>query len=360
MNAEDRAVADSVLEVRDLRVHFPMDEGLLKAVDGVDFDVPRSRTLGLVGESGCGKSVTSQAILRIVPRPGVTTGRVHLIRKTNGSSQRVDIGSMDDEGEEIRAIRGKDIAMIFQEPMACFSPYYTMGNQLIEAILLHRTRDPVEAHDLAVAMLREVGIAEPERAINGYPHEYSGGMRQRVMIAMALSCNPSLLIADEPTTALDVTIQAQVLELMKQLQAELGMSIFYITHDLGVIAEICDEVAVMYLGKIVERACVVPLFQDPLHPYTQGLLRSLPRIDGRTKDRLDSIEGVVPIPLDLPPRCGFCDRCASVIRGLCDSFDVPMVEVKPGHAVRCFLHPEVVEAHERAETRGARGAGAAP
>ncbi len=341
----------AVLEVRDLRVHFPMDEGLLKAVDGVDFDVPRGRTLGLVGESGCGKSVTSQAILRIVPRPGITTGRVHLIRKVNGAAERVDIGGMDDDGEQIRAIRGKDIAMIFQEPMTCFSPYYTMGNQLMETILLHRTSDRRAARELAVEMLAKVGIAEPEKALAGYPHEFSGGMRQRVMIAMALSCNPVLLIADEPTTALDVTIQAQVLELMKQLQAAFGMSILYITHDLGVIAEICDEVAVMYLGKIVERTAAIPLFQDPLHPYTRGLLRSIPKIDAREKERLRSIEGVVPVPLDLPPRCGFCDRCESAIRGLCDTSDVPMAEVRPGHAVRCFLYQECVAARD-ARARG--------
>jgi peptide/nickel transport system ATP-binding protein len=346
MSPGEPVVAETVLEVRDLRVHFPMDEGLLKAVDGVSFDVPRGRTLGLVGESGCGKSVTSQAILRIVPRPGITSGRVHLVRKVNGAAERVDLGSMDDEGEEIRAIRGKDIAMIFQEPMTCFSPYYTMGNQLIEAILLHRTSDRKAARGLAVEMLAKVGIAEPEKALAGYPHEFSGGMRQRVMIAMALSCNPILLIADEPTTALDVTIQAQVLELMKQLQAAFGMSILYITHDLGVIAEICDEVAVMYLGRIVERAAAVPLFQDPRHPYTRGLLRSIPKIDAREKERLQSIEGVVPLPLELPPRCGFCDRCESAIQGLCDTFDVPMAEVEPGHAVRCFLYPQCVAARE--------------
>ncbi|MCX7031316.1 MAG: ABC transporter ATP-binding protein [Spirochaetes bacterium] len=344
MKPGDHVVADTVLEVRDLRVHFPLDEGLLKAVDGVDFDVTKGRTLGLVGESGCGKSVTSQAILRIVPRPGITSGRVHLFRGGNGATERVDIDSMDDEGEEIRAIRGKDIAMIFQEPMTCFSPYYTMGNQLMEAILLHRTPDKAAARELAVAMLKEVGIADPEKTIDGYPHEFSGGMRQRVMIAMALSCNPSLLIADEPTTALDVTIQAQVLELMKRLQAEFGMAILYITHDMGVIAEMCEEVAVMYLGKIVESAAAVPLFEEPLHPYTRGLLRSIPKIDARQRERLQSIEGVVPLPLDPPPRCGFCDRCVSAMPGLCDSFDVPMVEVKPRHSVRCFLYPEVVAA----------------
>jgi len=344
MSDEKPPATDTVLEVRDLRVHFPLDEGLLKAVDGVDFDVKRGATLGLVGESGCGKSVTSQAILRIVPKPGITTGGVHLIRASNGGRERVDLGAMDEDGEAIRAIRGRDIAMIFQEPMTCFSPYYTMGNQLMEPILLHRTDDRDAARDIAVAMLKEVGIARPEKALDGYPHEFSGGMRQRVMIAMALSCSPSLLIADEPTTALDVTIQAQVLELMKQLQAEFGMSILYITHDLGVIAEICDEVAVMYLGRIVECAEAVPLFADPMHPYTQGLLRSIPKIDAKERERLASIEGTVPLPLDLPPRCGFCDRCDSAIKGLCDSRNVPIVEVKPGHAVRCFLFPQCVEA----------------
>jgi len=344
MNTAESAGSRSGLEVRDLRVHFPIDEGLLKAVDGVDFDVTRGKTLGLVGESGCGKSVTSQAILRIVPKPGLTTGRVHLIRQRDGGEERVDLVAMDDDGEQIRAIRGKDIAMIFQEPMTCFSPYYTMGNQLMESILLHRTADRDAAREIAVAMLREVGIAKPEKALDGYPHEFSGGMRQRVMIAMALSCNPGLLIADEPTTALDVTIQAQVLELMKHLQAEFGMSILYITHDLGVIAEICDEVAVMYLGKIVARSDAVPLFADPLHPYTRGLLRSIPKIDAKEREHLASIEGTVPLPLDLPPRCGFCDRCEAAIPDLCDSRDVPMAEVKPGHAVRCFLHPQCVEA----------------
>jgi peptide/nickel transport system ATP-binding protein len=342
MSGEERMMGmmeGNVLEVRDLRVHFPLDEGLLKAVDGVDFTLRKGRTLGLVGESGCGKSVTSQAVMRLVPQPGVTSG---LIRMGD-----VDLGALDADGKEIRAIRGRDIAMIFQEPMTCFSPYYTMGNQLMEAILLHRTPDREAARDIAVDMLRKVGIADPRKTIDGFPHEFSGGMRQRVMIAMALSCNPGLLIADEPTTALDVTIQAQVLELMKRLQAEFGMAILYITHDMGVIAEMCEEVAVMYLGRVVEHSAVVPLFEEPLHPYTRGLLRSIPKIDARQRERLQSIEGVVPIPLDPPPRCGFSDRCESAIPGLCDSFDVPMVEVRPQHSVRCFLYRQVIEAHER-------------
>ena len=331
------------LEVNNLKVHFKLDEGMLKAVDDVSFKITKGQTLGLVGESGCGKSVTSQALLRIVPEPGTIQGSIELTRPDGNV---VDLAALGVESAEMRAIRGKDITMIFQEPMTSFSPLYTMGNQLMEAILLHRTNDKKEARSIAVEMMRKVGIANPENRIDEYPHEFSGGMRQRMMIAMALSCNPELLIADEPTTALDVTIQAQVLELMKSLQQEYGMSILFITHDLGVIAEMCDEVAVMYLGKIVESGDADTIYYDPKHPYTQGLLKSIPKIGTRTKEKLDSIEGVVPLPLDTPPRCGFFDRCTSMIPGLCDCCDVPIVDLKPGHSVRCFLYPEVVAAHE--------------
>lgn len=331
------------LEVKDLKVHFKLDEGMLKAVDGVSFSIAKGKTLGLVGESGCGKSVTSQALLRIVPDPGSIQGRMMLTR-TDGSI--VDLAAIGAESDEIRSIRGKDITMIFQEPMTSFSPLYTMGNQLTEAILLHRTSNKEEARSIAIEMMRKVGIANPEERIDEYPHEFSGGMRQRMMIAMALSCNPELLIADEPTTALDVTIQAQVLELMKELQREFDMSILFITHDLGVIAEMCDEVAVMYLGRIVETGSADTIFYDPKHPYTEGLLRSIPKIGTRSKEKLDSIEGVVPLPLDSPPRCGFYDRCERMIEGMCDCRDVPLVELEPGHSVRCFLYPEVVAAYE--------------
>ena len=334
----------SFLRVEDLKVHFRLDEGVLKAVDGVSFSLEKGRTLGLVGESGCGKSVTSQAILRIVPDPGRIEGHVYYRRRGAGV---VDLAALDGEGREIRSIRGKDISMIFQEPMTSFSPLYTMGNQLMEAILLHRTHDKEEARRIAIDMMTKVGIADPETRIDEYPHEFSGGMRQRVMIAMALSCNPDLLIADEPTTALDVTIQAQVLELMKSLQAELGMSILFITHDLGVIAEMCDDVAVMYLGKVVEHCSVDELFYNPRHPYTEGLLKSIPKIGKRNKEeKLAAIKGVVPQPLDLPPRCGFHDRCDRMMSGLCDAYDVPQAEVAEGHTVRCFLYPEVMAKHE--------------
>ncbi len=252
-----------LLRVENLRIHFQLDEGTLKAVDGVSFSLEKGETMGLVGESGCGKSVTSQAIMRIVPSPGSTSGSVFLSRSKN--TEPIDLCALDPEGRQIRAIRGKDITMIFQEPMTSFSPLYTMGNQLMEAILLHRTRDRRESRNIAIEMLRKVGIADPEKRIDDYPHEFSGGMRQRVMIAMALSCNPDLLIADEPTTALDVTIQAQVFELMKGLQQEFGMSILFITHDLGTVAEMCDNVAVMYLGKIVELASAETVFYRPAH-----------------------------------------------------------------------------------------------
>jgi peptide/nickel transport system ATP-binding protein len=342
---------DMLLEVENLAVHFHLDEGVLKAVDGVDFTLASGSTLGLVGESGCGKSATSQAILRIVPDPGVTSGSIRLHRRRNGGGSVTDLAALPADGDEIRGIRGKDISMIFQEPMTSFSPLYTMGNQLMEAILIHRTKDKAEAREIAIEMLGKVGIANPAKRIDEYPHEFSGGMRQRVMIAMALSCNPQLLIADEPTTALDVTIQAQVLELMKGLQRELGMSILYITHDLGVIAEMCADVAVMYLGRIVEMAPVDAIFHDPRHPYMAGLLRAIPRIGERKKERLESIEGVVPMPLGLPPQCGFHDRCPRVMKGLCDSFAVPMAEVSPGHRVRCFLEPAVREAFESGRGR---------
>ena len=336
---------DNYIEVKDLKIHFKLDEGILKAVDGVSFSLKKGKTLGLVGESGCGKSVTSQALLRIVPEPGYIEGEILLHR--DGGNRPEDLVSPERDSAFIRGIRGKDISMIFQEPMTSFSPYYTMGNQLMEAILLHRTNDRDEAKQIAIEMMRKVGIANPEKRIDEYPHEFSGGMRQRMMIAMALSCNPGLLIADEPTTALDVTIQAQVLEVMQNLQKEFGMAILFITHDLGVVAEMCDEVAVMYLGRIVEKGSADEIFYNPLHPYTKGLLRSIPRIGKDKKARLESIEGNVPVPLDLDPRCGFCDRCSEKMADLCDREDVPLVEITPGHMVRCFRYEKVLKTFER-------------
>jgi len=326
---------EPILDVTNLQVSFKLDEGQLKAVDNVSFSLEKGKILGIVGESGCGKSVTAQAIMRIVPKPGSVEGKIHLKR----ADDWVDLAAFPDEDPGLRAIRGKNIAMIFQEPMTSFSAHYTIGNQIMEAVLLHRTKDPAEARKITIEAMRRVGIAAPEQRIDNYPHEFSGGMRQRAMIAMALACRPEILIADEPTTALDVTIQAQVLELMKKLQDDTGMSIILITHDLGVVAETCHEVAVMYLGRIVEKAPVDVLFSDPLHPYTKGLMKSIPRV-GIKQDRLATIEGVVPVALDLPPQCGFCSRCDANMKAHCETAVPALKEVKPGHWVRCFLHDE--------------------
>ena len=336
---------NALLQIQNLQVSFQLDEGLLKAVDDVSFSIGRGKTLGLVGESGCGKSVTSQAILRIVPLPGRIHGKI-FFQSSNGNGGTfgpIDLAALDRSGEEIRSIRGKEVSMIFQEPMTSFSPHYTMGNQLMEVILLHRTHDKKEARQIALEMMKKVGIANPERRIDEYPHQFSGGMRQRVMIAMALACNPSLLIADEPTTALDVTIQAQVLDLMRKLQQEFQTSILFITHDLSVVAEMCDDVAVMYLGRIVEYTSVENIFYHPLHPYTIGLLKSIPKIGKEAKNKLASIEGTVPVPINLPPQCGFVERCEKAIPGICDKYTPPLVEIQKGHSVRCFLFPEVRE-----------------
>ncbi|MDU0202390.1 ABC transporter ATP-binding protein [Paenibacillus sp. MAH-36] len=325
-----------ILEMKDVKVHFHLDEGVLKAVDGVDLQIKRGMTLGIVGESGCGKSVTSQALLHIVPKPGQVEGEIKLQRNGAGSNESVDLVKLDPRGKEIRDIRGDEIAMIFQEPMKAFSPIHTVGNQIMEAILLHMTQDKKEAYRLAVDILRKVGMSNPEQRLAEYPHQLSGGMRQRAMIAMALSCNPSILIADEPTTALDVTVQAQVLQLINELKANHDTSVIFITHDLGVIAEMSDEVAVMYLGKVVEYTDVDSLFHNPKHPYTKALLNSIPAI-GRENKRLESIEGTVPFPMNLPKGCGFYTRCKMAIDGVCNVADVPLVEVKKDHKVRCLL-----------------------
>jgi len=326
---------NSLLELKNLRTYFYLDEGILKAVDGVSFKLEREKTFGLVGESGCGKSVTAQSIMRIVPPPGKMKGEI-IFHQSN--KKVIDLARLDPFGKEIRSIRGKEITMIFQEPMTSLSPLHTIGNQIMEAILLHQKVDKKEARRLAIEMLDKVGIPDPSHRIDEYPHQLSGGLRQRAMIAMALSCNPSLLIADEPTTALDVTVQAQILELMKALQKEFGMSIIYITHNLGVIAEISDEVAVMYLGKIVEYANVDEIFRNPLHPYTVRLLKSIPKVGKKTRTRLDSIRGTVPLPLGLPKGCRFYPRCPEAKEGICNLDDPSLVEAKEGHKVSCFLY----------------------
>lgn len=328
-----------VLEVKDLKTYFYLDEGVLKAVDGVSFKVDREKTLGIVGESGCGKSVTAQSILRIVPPPGKIQGEILFYQKVDSDNNRViDLAKLNPFGETIRNIRGKEIAMIFQEPMTSLSPLHTIGNQIVEAILLHQKLNKTEARKLAIEMLGKVGIPDPAQRIDDYPHQLSGGLRQRAMIAMALSCNPTLLIADEPTTALDVTVQAQILELMKDLQREFGMSIIFITHNLGVIAEISDKVAVMYLGKVVEYGSTEDIFHNPLHPYTVGLLKAIPKVGQKARARLDSIRGTVPLPLDLPKGCTFFPRCSQAKDRICNLNTPPLIEVTKGHKVSCFLY----------------------
>lgn len=324
---------DIILEVKDLKVHFKLDEGLLEAVSGVDFKLSKGKTLGIVGESGSGKSVTAKAIMQIVENPGKVDGEIQFRRREKGV---IDIGKIHPKGDDVRAIRGGEIAMIFQEPMKAFSPIHTIGNQLVEGIMLHVTADEEKARKIAIDTLKSVGMSNPEQRIDQYPHELSGGMRQRAMIAMALCCNPAILIADEPTTALDVTVQAQVLDLINNLKEKSGSAVIFITHDLGVIAEMSDEVAVMYLGKIVEYTDVDTLFFGAQHPYTQGLLRSIPTI-GMKDQRLESIEGTVPIPMTLPKGCGFYSRCIYAKDGVCNVDDIPLVEVKDGHYVRCVL-----------------------
>ena len=325
---------ENILEVRDLRVNIKVDDYVLNAVRGVSFAMKKGETLGLVGESGCGKSVTCKAVLGINP-PNCASEGVIAFRKKDGDV--VNLLSLEQDGDEYRAIRGAEIAMIFQEPMTAFSPLYTIGNQLGEIIRLHEPNAGKAAvRDRVLAMLKKVGIANPEKRIDQYPHEFSGGMLQRALIAMMLCCNPDFLIADEPTTALDVTIQAQILELMKSLQREFGMSILFITHDLGTVANMCDNVAVMYLGEIVEYGTVQQIFHNPQHPYTRGLLRSLPKMDQSREEKLFVIDGMVPLPVNMKPCCGFHDRCALCVRGECDARGVAMTDVEPGHTVRCL------------------------
>ncbi len=329
---------DILLEVKDLRVHFQLDEGLLKAVNGVDFVVREGRTLGLVGESGCGKSVTNQALMGLVPHPGVVTGEILLHKKGRKPLDKpIDIVKLPRNGAEIRSIRGGDIGMIFQEPMKAFSPVHTINNQLTEGIMLHVEPDKKKARQIALEALKSVGMNNPEQRLDEYPHQLSGGMRQRAMIAQALSCNPAILIADEPTTALDVTVQAQVLELMNNLKREFNSAIIFITHDLGVIAEMSDEVAVMYLGQVVEYTDVDTLFHNPKHPYTKALLRSNPSVNRQVKSELEVIEGTVPYPMNLKPGCGFYSRCTRRMEGKCNAADIPLVDIGDGHKVRCIL-----------------------
>ena len=321
-----------VLEVQDLRVEIPLDEGLLTPVRGVNFTIHAGETLGLVGESGCGKSLTCKTILGIGGDRCHASGSIEMQRNDGGV---VDLLSLKPNGKELRKIRGNDISMIFQEPMSAFSPLFTVGHQLTEAVLLHQTKNKAEAKRLVLEMMGRVEIANPEKRYRQYPHEFSGGMLQRALIAMALVCSPRMLIADEPTTALDVTIQAQILTLLGQLQEEFGMAILYITHDLGTVAQICDRVAVMYLGRIVEIAPVNEIFQNPLHPYTQGLIGSVHKIGGG-KERLFSIEGSVPLAINLPDRCSFYDRCCQRVDA-CGGNEPTLTKAGAEHCVACYL-----------------------
>jgi peptide/nickel transport system ATP-binding protein len=321
-----------LLRVRDLVTSFRTDAGPLRAVDQVSFDVPRATTVALVGESGCGKSVTALSILRLVASP----------------PGRIESGSVELEGRdllklperEMREIRGNAVSMIFQEPMTSLNPVYTVGWQIVEAVRLHQKKSRRDAHARAVELLRLVGIPEPETSVDSYPHQLSGGQRQRVMIAMALACEPKLLLADEPTTALDVTIQAQILELLRDLQRRLSMSILFITHDLGVVAENAEHVIVMYAGRVVESAPVREIFARPMHPYTRGLLESIPRPGTHRQRRLQTIEGLVPDLRSLPRGCRFTDRCGMRI-AKCSEAEPPLEEVAPGRSSRCWRASEV-------------------
>ncbi len=320
---------DVLLQVKDLKTYFYTDDGVVKAVDGVDFTIRKGETLGMVGESGCGKSVSALSLLRLVQEP---PGKI-----VGGEIWFKDENLLKKKPEEMRKIRGNDISMIFQEPMTSLNPVYTIGEQISEAIVLHQKLNKEKALKKTVEMLSLVSIPSPEKRVHEYPHELSGGQRQRAMIAMALSCNPDLLIADEPTTALDVTIQAQILELMKKLKEEIGMSVLMITHDLGVIAEVSDDVVVVYAGKAVEYADVKTIFKNPRHPYTMALQNSIPRLTDKPGKKLEVIQGGIPDPLALPSGCKFHPRCKFAI-DLCKKEEPKLEKIENNHVVRCWMY----------------------
>jgi peptide/nickel transport system ATP-binding protein len=325
-------MAERLLDVKNLKTYFFTDEGTVRAVDGIDLHIDKGETLGVVGESGCGKSVTALSIMKLIPQP---PGKI-----VEGSINYDGRDLVNLPANQMRKIRGKEISMIFQEPMTSLNPVFTCGEQIAEALRLHEGLGRRDAMDKTVEMLKIVHIPNAERRVKEYPHQLSGGMRQRIMIAMALSCSPKLLIADEPTTALDVTIQAQILELLNELKAKLKMAVMLITHDMGVIAETAQRVVVMYAAKVAEEAPVGDLFKEPLHPYTQGLLRSIPRIDlaATQKQRLEAIGGTVPtLRGNILPGCRFAPRCAFA-KSVCTEKDPVIKEVKPGHLVACWLY----------------------
>jgi len=352
-----------LIQIQNLRVEFDVRAGVVKAVDGVSFDIYRGQTLGVIGESGCGKSITARAILQMIPKPGrIANGQVLYHRRARGSTQTdvINISKLDPDGQTIREIRGGEIGMIFQEPMSSLTPVYTAGSHIDEAVSLHhltpfrkvgdQLAESIQAHkkvskeesrELAINMLRRVGIPKPDERVDSYPHQLSGGQRQRVMIAIALSCGPAMLIADEPTTALDVSIEAQILDIMREMQENENMAIMFITHNLGVIAEMAKEIVVMYMGKQVERASTLDIFYDPKHPYTRALLQSIPKVGRKTGVRLASIEGMVPDPFNLPTGCVFHPRCPSFMPGKCDKIAPTWKQLVGDHWVSCLLYEEV-------------------
>jgi len=357
---------EPLVEVKDLKVEFDVRDGIVHAVDGATFTVYRGQTVGIIGESGCGKSITAKAILQMVPRPGkITGGEIYYYRRVrvNGSGEtieQVNVRELHPDGPEIRRIRGGEIGMIFQEPMSSLTPVYTagshigeavtlhqllpvrkVGDQIAETIQAHRSVTREEAREIAIEMLRRVGIPKPEQRVDSYPHQLSGGQRQRVMIAIALSCQPVMLIADEPTTALDVSIEAQILDIMRELQETVDMAIMFITHNLGVIAEMAEEICVMYMGKVVERANAVELFYEPRHPYTRDLLKSIPKVGKKSRERLASIKGMVPDPFHLPSGCVFHPRCPEFMPGKCDRIEPTWTQVGEHHWARCLLYEGV-------------------
>lgn len=355
-------MSEPLIEIHDLRVEFKVREGTVKAVDGFNLTINRGETVGVIGESGCGKSVTARAILNMIPKPGKVTGGDIIYHRGmgNGATDRVDLVKTHPDGETIRQIRGGEIGMIFQEPMSSLTPVYTTGTLINEAVSLHRLNplrkvgtqivenvqahknvDKAAAREIAIEMLRKVGIPKPEQRVDSYPHQLSGGQRQRVMIAIALSCEPAMLIADEPTTALDVSIEAQILDIMRELQESSNMSIMFITHNLGVVASMAHEIVVMYMGKAVERAKVQDLFYSPKHPYTQALLQSIPKL-GKKKEgeRLSSVSGSTPSPFNLPTGCVFHPRCPAFMPGKCDKIAPTWTQVGNEHWANCLLYEE--------------------
>jgi peptide/nickel transport system ATP-binding protein/oligopeptide transport system ATP-binding protein len=330
---------NTILAIDNLKTYFFLESGTVKAVDGVSLALKRNQTLGLVGESGCGKSITAMSIMRLIKSPPgkIVDGQIVLRQGQNGHAQLTDLVALRPNGQRMRSIRGGEIAMVFQEPMTSLNPLYSIGTQIAETVQLHQRISRKEALGRALEMLEKVQIGDARRRLNEYPHQLSGGMRQRVMIALALSCNPAILLADEPTTALDVTVQAQIIDLMRALQQDFGSSIVMITHNLGVVSQMADHVAVMYLGKIVEYAPVREVFHHPLHPYTVGLLNSVPVLGKKGRKRLEPIRGMVPSPTETIRGCAFAARCPHVMK-VCREETPPLHDAQLGHQVACWLH----------------------